>query len=174
MKRLKSQKGFTLVEMLICVVILMLLAGICNAGTNIAMKSYNESLFESNSQMLESTMNMYLGDILRHATFKLESTPLANGNKKVETLTNDSYGIYGGKFSISSEGRLYLHKTDLDTSGSKLLNEKVYTKALKISNFRLEYNETERFVTGGYTIESTIISGLKKECSFTYKIVISD
>ncbi len=174
MKKLKSQKGFTLAEMLICVVTLLLLAGICTAGTNIAMNSYNRSLFESHSQMLESTLDMYLGDIVRHSTLELETTPLANGNKKVISITNPTLGIYKGWIELSSDGRFYVYKTEVDTEGVQLLSEKVYTKALKISNFELEYNEAGEYITGRFKVESTIVSGLAKECEFKYRIVTVD
>ena len=174
MKKLKSQKGFTLVEMLACVVTLILLAGICGAGTNIAMKSYNESLFESNSQMLESTWNMYPGDIIRHASMELQADadPASSENRKIKSITNVSYGMYQGKFSLT-DGRIYIHKTGAD-AGMRLLSEKVYAQALKISDFELEYNETGEYVAGSYTIESTIISDLKRNCNFKYKVVIDD
>lgn len=174
MKKLKSQKGFTLAEMLICVVTLLLLAGICTAGTNVAMNSYNHSLFESNSQMLESTLDMYLGDIIRHSTLELETISLENGNKKVKTITNPSCGMYEGWIDLSSEGRIIVHKTEVDTTGVMLLNEKVYTKALKISNFELEYNEAGEYITGRFKVESTIVSGLAKECEFKHRIVTVD
>ena len=58
MRKIKNKKGFTLVEMLVCVVTLLLIGMIVSAGTNLAMFSLRESTFESNSQMLESTLNM--------------------------------------------------------------------------------------------------------------------
>lgn len=197
MKKWKSQKGFTLAEMLICVVILILLAGLCNTGTNLAMRSYNESLFESNSQMLESTLNMYLGDIVRHAELELETTllmnPIESGNKGIKSITNSDYGMYEGQI-VLEDGRIYVYKlgvpstetpstetpstetpsTEADNTRTRLISDKVYTNALKISDFRLEYNETGKYVAGRYTIESTILSGLKRECNFKYKVVVTD
>jgi len=174
MKKLKNQKGFTLVEMLVCVITLLILAGICTAGTNIAMNSYNRSLFESNSQMLESTLDMYMGDIMRHCTPQLEATSVESGNKKVKSITNTFYGMYEGWIDISADGRFFVHKTEVDTTGVQLLSEKVYTKALKISDFELEYNETKKYIVGSYTIESTVVPGLKKQCDFKYRILTTN
>ena len=173
MKKLKSQKGFTLAEMLICVVTLLLLAGICTAGTNVAMNSYNRSLFESHSQMLESTLDMYLGDILRHSSFELDTT-IADDEKPIKKITNPSLGIYNGWIELSTDGRFYVYKSEVDTEGVQILSEKVYTKALKILNFELKYNESKEYVTGKFTIESTVVSGLAKECEFKYRIVTVD
>ena len=170
MKKIKSKKGFTLVEMLACIIALLLLTGICTMGTNMALNSYNRSMFESDSQMLESTLDMYLGDILRHSTLELETQALENGNKKIKNLTNMSYGIYQGMIGVSDDGRFCVYKTPTDTTGVLLLNENVYTKTLKISDFKLEYNEVGQYVEGSYTIESTIVEGGAIECDFLYRI----
>ena len=169
MKKLKSQKGFTLVEMLACVVMLMLLAGICSAGTSVAMNSYNMSLFESNSQMVESTLELYMGDIIRHGIVKEETDP-DNPTEKKLLITNPSYGIYDGWIELV-DGHIYVRKTKEDAEGMKLLAGKNYTQALKIKEFKLEYDSTEKTVKGKYTIESTVVADLDKECGFTYKII---
>ena len=189
MKKLKNQKGFTLMEMLICVVTLLILAGICSAGSNIAMNSYNRSLFESNSQMLESTLTQYLGDIMRHATLKTQDiTPpeggVAGDIKAIQSITNKSYGIYDGWIDLETKpdatsvgtdtGRIMVHKTPDDSVGMKLLNEKVYTKALKISGFKLEYDSSKQCIIGTYNIESTVVPGLARECSFKYRNLMAN
>jgi len=149
MKKIKSQKGFTLVEMLACVVTLILLAGICTTGTNLAMNSYNRSLFESNSQMLESTLSLYLGDILRHSQPKVETDPVT-GVKTIK-ITNSIYGMYDGWIDlyagasdsgVDPTGRIYIHK--VDDVGVKLLSEKVYTNTLKISDFAKKLPSSSR------------------------------
>ena len=173
MKKLKNQKGFTLLEMLACIVTLLLLVGICTVGTDVAMNSYNRSMFESTSQMLESTLNMYLGDIVRHSSLELDTT-VAGDEKPIEKITNPSLGIYNGRFELSGDGRIYIYKTDADPVSVMLLSEKVYTKALKIKDFELKYNEVEKYVTGSFTIESTVVADLKKTCDFKYRMVTGD
>ena len=170
MKKLKNKKGFTMLEMLACVVTLLLLTGICTMGTDIAVKSYNQSIFETDSQTLESTIDMYLGDILRHSTIELEEEALVNGNKSIKTITNMSYGVYQGKIAIKEDGRFYIYKTPTDENGVLILSENVYTKTLKISEFTLEYNEAGQYVTGSYTIQSTVLEDAKVKCDFTYRI----
>lgn len=170
MKKLRSKKGFTLIEMLACVVTLLLLTGICTMGTNLAVNSYNRSMFETDSQTLESTVDMYLGDILRHATLELEENTLLSGNKSIKNITNMSYGIYQGKILIKDDGRFYICKTPTDEDGVLLLSETVYTKTLKITEFHMEYNEAGQYVTGSYTIQSTLLEDAKVKCDFTYRI----
>jgi len=84
MRKIRDKKGFTLIEMLACVVTLLLIGMIVSTGMNLATMSLRETTFESDSQMLESTLNMYIGDILRHATdVKEDATGV--------TFTNDAY-----------------------------------------------------------------------------------
>lgn len=166
MKKLKNQKGFTLTEMLSCVLALLLLTSICTMGTELALNSYNRSMFESNSQMLESTLNTYLGDIVRHATFELDD------EKKVKTITNSMYKMKKGRIGVSDEGRIYIYKNESDTTGVLLLNENVYTKTLKVSKIELQYkvDDNGQYITVLYTIESNVVDGLTKECDFEYRI----
>lgn len=169
MKKLKSKKGFTLLEMLACVVTLLLLTGICTMGTNLAVNSYNRSMFETDSQSLEATLEMYLGDLLRHATIELEEEDFESETKVIKSITNMSYGVYQGKLKLE-DGRFYICKTPTDETGVLLLSENVYTKTLKITEFYLEYNEAGQYVTGSYTIQSTVLEDAKVECDFTYRI----
>lgn len=170
MKKLKNQKGFTMTEMLACVVALLLLTAICTMGTDLALNSYNRSMFESNSQMLESTLNTYLGDIVRHAKFELDD------EQKVKTITNSMYKLKKGRIGITDEGRIRIYKDVNDTTGVLLLNEKVYTNALKVSSFELQYkvDSDGQYITVIYTIESTVVEGLTKECDFQYRIATTN
>lgn len=173
MKKLKNQKGFTMTEMLACVVTLLLLVGICTVGTNLAMDSYNKSTFESHSQMLESTLDMHLGDIIRHATIEWDETqPLEGGKYKIKSITNLLSGINQGMIGISDDGRFYIYKTPADTTGASLLSDSVYTKTIHIKDFSLEFYKDEegQYVTGSYIIESTVVDDVEKKCEFTYRI----
>ena len=67
MMKQKRSKGFTLVEMLACVVTLILLGLTGSVALNMATQSYWASVFESDSQLLESTIDLYIGDILRYS-----------------------------------------------------------------------------------------------------------
>lgn len=170
MKKLKSKKGFTLLEMLACIITLLLLSGICTMGTDLAVDSYNRSMFETDSQTLQNTLDMYLGDILRHSTLELEEGIFVSATKRdIKSITNMSYGIYQGKIAVK-DGRFYIYKTPADEEGVLLLSEKIYTKTLKITGFSLEYNEAGQYVTGSYTIKSTILEDKSVECDFTYRI----
>ena len=180
MRKLKSKKGFTLVEMLACCVTLVLVGGICTMGTNMALDSYNRSMFVSDSQMLESTLDLYLGDILRHATIESNGEEdLGSGNYGIKSITNKSYGMYLGTLGLQEDSgkenyrRILIYKTAealAEGKGLMFVNDNVYGKTLYISDFVLKYNVAGHYVTGSYKIKSTILEDAVRECDFTYRI----
>lgn len=158
MKKLKQNKGFTLVEMLACIVTLILICMICSTGMNLALRSFQRSVFESDSQMLESTLNMSLSDMLRHATdIKTE-----NG---VLVFTNTSYGLYDGTIDLSTDK--YLVYTNEGGTGSMILSKDAYSETLYIDTITLVYDKNTEVFTGGYTIKSTLLNDLQRHVDFT-------
>ena len=178
MKKMKSQKGFTLIEMLACVITLLLIAGIVSVGMDLAMKSYNESLYESDSQMLESTLNLYICDILRHAIVDEENDlqAIAGEEEKLVTgFTNVAYQIYGGNIKVLEKddeggGAFMVYETKNNT-GVMLVGTNVYANTLYVSDFTLKYNEEKHYFTGSYKIKSTILENAERECTFTCRTI---
>ncbi len=174
MRKLKNKKGFTLIEMLACVVTLLLIGMIVSTGMNLAMMSLRETTFESDSQMLESTLNMYVGDILRHAT-EVKTDSFGDVTK----FTNDAYYIDEGNFDIDlskSEisGAGYLVCTSsLDETGSAgtlIANEGTYAGTLYIKDFTLTFNAEKGVFTGSYVIVSSV-TDTTKTCEFSYRTI---
>ncbi len=170
MRKLGKSKGFTLVEMLACILTLLLICMLCTTGMNFAMKSYQESLFESDSQMLESTLNMYISDVLRHAT-SIE----AEEDGRVTAFTNATYGIYEGTIVASERkdgtGGIFLLYTGEYGSGTLVVGEEAYAKTLYIEGFTINYDSTTGIFTGGYTIKSSALSDVERECTFTCRTI---
>ena len=174
MRKLVEKKGFTLIEMLACTVTLILIGLICSTGIRLATLSLQESSFESDSQMLESTLNMYMSDMLRHCT---EVTIDGEGN--VISFTNDTYYIDEGNFEIRStapEGMDagYLICTSTLTlegkDGTMVVNEGAYARTLYIKDFALKYDKEKAVFTGSYKIVSSEINSTK-ECVFSYRTI---
>lgn len=65
--RMRDSRGFTLVEMLCAVVILILLGLLINTGLNLAMRSYRDVTAQSEAELLLSTLSDALTDELRYA-----------------------------------------------------------------------------------------------------------
>lgn len=164
MQRLKQKKGFTLVEMLVCILTLLMIMLICTTGMNMAFKSYHESLFESNSQMLESMLNTTLGDVLRYSENIVES------NDSI-MFRNVDFGVEQGQIKLDEAGKGYLVLATSDAEETLLLSTKVYVDGLFVEDFRLDYDADSKIFTGGYTIGSTIVSR-KKEVLFKFKSIL--
>lgn len=162
MRKLKNKKGFTFVEMLVCVLTLLMVGAICATGTGISVKSYQQSRFESDSQMLASTLDMGIGDVLRYAS-DIET----DGNGNVTALTNHYYQMEDGYISLNSEGYFRVCKSPyMPDKTFALIGEKAYAGDLYISEFELKYiNEVFK---GKYTIKSNAMQE-SKTCEFTFR-----
>ena len=168
MKKLKNAKGFTLVETLTCMIMLVLLGGICSTGMNLAMKSYQETVFESNSQTLASSLETYMNDILRYAT-DVETT-----DGKVTGFTNPSYQMYEGMIAVSTtEGEtkdkmvIYTRPAGEDARKEFLIvGPGMYGNDMYIADFTLKYDETTQLFEGEYKIKSVRMSSMVRTYTF--------
>jgi len=106
MKKLSKKNGFTLIEMLACTVTLVLVATTCATCMQVAVKSYQTSLYESNSQMLEATLSLYMKDILRFASGVELDKKEEDGVDiyEVAALNNPSYQMVGGMLAVADSG----------------------------------------------------------------------
>lgn len=171
MRKLKNKKGFTLIEMLACVATLVILCMIVTTGSNLATMSMNESLFESESQMLESTLNLSIGDILRHAT------DIREMEGKL-TFTNDAYNIDAGSFAIDTStsgitGAGYLmctSKLDGTSKGLLVATRGIYVRNMYVTDFQLSYDEEKHVFNGSYVIVSKL-TDTTKTCEFSYRTI---
>ena len=163
-KKMASRRGFTLLEMLACVLTMILLALICTVGLNMAMKSYNESVFESSSQMLESMINTSVGDVLRYS-YGVSDSGGGNG----VSFSNRTFDVSSGRLVLDAEGHLMLQKDSTPESAKVLLvGTGVYIESMYISDFVLEYDVDTCVYTGSYKIKSDK-TGQEKTVSFIYK-----
>lgn len=177
----KSQKGFTLVEMLVCTITLVLVASICSMGIQIAMKSYHESAYESNSQMLESTLNLYLSDILRYAS-NIQTTEEADENGLVEIIgfSNTAYQMRGGNIGLGtteeSEGKIVVFdrsQTDPACNETLIAGKNVYPDTIYITELLIKYNKDTHCFEGSYKIKSEILPDAERVCIFTCRTVLA-
>ncbi len=105
MKRLKTKKGMTLVEMLVTLLILVFL--IVGIGTcmSSAIRIYDEATFEADSATLAGIVNNTLSDILRFSTVRNDGTYIDyEGTKRNDltyVFTSTDYSIAEAYFIIS-------------------------------------------------------------------------
>ena len=167
LKKLKSKKGFTLVEMMACVLTMTMIGLICTLGLNMATRSYNESLFESGSQMLESMVDTSLGDVLRYS---YDIDVAADGSKRVTELSNATFDVTHGTIKLNAEGHLVLVK---NAAGSEvlLIGDNVYAEDMYLADLVITYDATNYVYTGHYTIKSKL-TDQEKTINFTYKSIL--
>jgi prepilin-type N-terminal cleavage/methylation domain-containing protein len=67
MNRLRSHGGFTLIELLVSIMVLVLLVVAMGTGMTTALRVYQESVFQSNSENLASMLNATLVDIFQYS-----------------------------------------------------------------------------------------------------------
>lgn len=143
----RKKQGFTLTETLAAVLILILLTGVIALGTSAASRMYSGLVFASESDLLSSTLNTALGDVLHYATdVEIEE-------ELVSAFTNKNYGVVRGHL-LCTGGKLYLNTADTadDAEGATLLtlvSDGAYT-SLQVRDFSIGY--ADGLFTGGYTI----------------------
>lgn len=173
MKIVKDKKGLTLVEMLVCVITLLMVGAICATGTGISIKSYQESRFESNSQMLQSSIETVLSDILRYA-----SNVTTTSEGVVDSFDNLDYGMIAGTVMISpseegSTEKRFVIERYAGASEMLMLSHNAYAGDLYVDDFKLEYNSGTNVFSGSYTIKSkTMSNDYVKHCSFYYRTIM--
>lgn len=162
MKRLKNKHGFTLLEMLACVVTLIMITLICTAGLNLSVKSYNESLFVSNSQMLESMLHTSIGDVLRYADS-------VNVTETGVTFHNGNFDVTEGYFKVNDKG--YVILAGAGNMENLLVGSKAYADGLRVDSFQLAYDAATNVFTGSYTIKSTVVAQTR-QVTFSFKSIL--
>lgn len=117
----RAKAGLTLVEMLCTVIIVLLFSvGLVN-GMSLAVKSYQQSLMSSESQILVSTLTSIVSDELRYSG---TVTAPAEGEGTVSFFSR-TYGE-DSAFSQNGDGQVLL-------KGNKLLPSKAYHYGMQAS-----------------------------------------
>ncbi len=168
MKKLKNKGGFSLIEMMCALLILVLLIMAMDVGFQAGGEIYQAATFESESATLAGILNTSLGDILRYSIDVRETTatekqkygndvgiPHATDATKHYVFTSLDYGIQDAYFYIPP------HESGVDMGPLQMKNtrnpnvvELVNTGAypdLVISDFSITYSpRVAPGVQGGY------------------------
>ncbi len=156
MEKKKSNGGFTLVELLCTLLIMVLLVMGMGVGMEAGSRIYRDATFESDSATLAGILNTNLGDILRYSTWVHTANEAEQGkidNPKVNFLfTSLDYGIQDAYFDTpisldgTSTGVLQM-KNIRNGNVVELVNSGAYPD-LMITNFSITY--TPRVAPGIY------------------------
>ena len=138
MKKLRNQNGLTLTEMLCTVIIVLLFSSLVAVGANAAVRSFRISMADSQAQELCSTLTTAISDKLRYCTVEADNTVFIQGVGYVKGPAKDIF--------TADSGQVYLRE-------NKLLGAYAYPEGLKVKEFSVEYNDTERVFTVKFQIE---------------------
>lgn len=98
-KKLKSSAGFSLVEMLCAVAVLMLLCMMVNTGLSAAMKTYFDLTAEAETQLLLNSLTNAIAGELRYAHEAgggEDGEPTYNGGHTIALNEGDGHIYVGG------------------------------------------------------------------------------
>lgn len=188
MKKLTSKGGFTLIEMLATLLILVFLVLGIGTGMDSAVRIYDEAKFESNSASMANIVNTSLGDILRYSDNLTVADPnegfVDSSNTRVPNVefvfTNYEYGVRDAYFSLrdsanNDDGILRMRNL---SNGNivELVNTGTYPD-MRIGDFVLKYKELGKDdsgnPTGGYfEVTYTVYSDKNNDLTKDVKYII--
>lgn len=127
MNKLRNQKGLTMVELLVTVVIVLLFSGLVAVGADAGARSFRASMADAQAQELCSTLTTALSDKLRYCT--VENVP-----KNRIFFQDVGYvdGTVDSVFSVNDDGQLELNK-------KRFLGKAAYPQGLKINSFSINF-----------------------------------
>lgn len=138
MKKLRNQNGLTLTEMLCTVIIVLLFSSLVAVGANAAVRSFRISMADSQAQELCSTLTTAVSDKLRYCTVETDAVFIQG--------VGYVYRSADKIFTVNDRGQVYLGE-------NKFLGAYAYPEGLKVKDFSVEYNGTERVFTVKFQIE---------------------
>ena len=156
MKKLFNRSGFSLIEMMATLVILVVLVVAMGTGMTSGMKIYKDATFEADSGSMSGIVNTSLGDILRYSenvrinegTISNPSAGFVDSDGAFITresvgfvFTNYEYGVQNAYFHLSQggdeEGILQIRSLN-NAREPELVNTGAYPD-LMITDFEIIY-----------------------------------
>lgn len=162
-----STKGFTLIETVVSMLIVVMLSLVIVTATRTALNVRSDEEYASESELLAATVNIALGDVLHFAQY----SPGTQHSGDVPAFTNRGYGILKGHLLLK-DGRFYINATDRDDNDAdatllSLVSKGTYTSST-ITDFTMHYDEDTQLFTGTYTIRGSRPQQIK-EVTFAFR-----
>lgn len=183
MKRLQSKAGFSLMEMLVTIVILLLLTAGIGYSMDVGSRIYRESVFESHSALLAETLNNSLNDILGNSTkaWALEAAEKEKYPADVNyAFNNPDYGATKAYIALNELGWQILKIYSPEAEAKELVNTGAYPD-LEIADFQIQFYPRDTGTTGSqkyggyftisYVIRSSNIGTLSREVQTVVRLV---
>ncbi len=165
MKKERKNAGFSLIEMLCAILILVFLIMGIGVGMDAGSRIYADATFEADSATLAGILNTSLGDILRYSVGIREPSTTERmehelHEDKVKFLfTSYDYGIQKAYFYYEGSDGVLQMKNLVNNDTVELVNTGAYPD-LMLSSFSVTYTpRVAPGIEGGYfTIRYTITS----------------
>lgn len=131
MRKLKEQGGFSLVESLAVIIVVLLLSTCIASGTRLATESFARSVSASEAEVLGSTLKTVISEELRTT----ETIEVKNG--KVTGIFSKNYGL-GESGEMSAFGAVDSFDSpaamgEITLGGKKILSSAAYTYGYQAS-----------------------------------------
>lgn len=183
MKKIKNHAGFSLIEMLTAIAILVLMIGGMGTGLSAGVHAYSEAMFESNSAALEGIINAAIGDVLRYSEevvpnpakkdssvpgFKAENGDVFGKDQLDFVFSNFEYGVRNAYFRLDDSKTILQLKELQRTEPVKLVNSGAYPD-LAVSNIFVTYNEKGHYFIVKYDIVDTVEVGRERSVNYTVR-----
>lgn len=163
-RKLRSRRGFTLIEAVVTTLIMSLVGLAITAGTQSAIGAYNDSLFVSESDLLVNNMEIAMSDVLRFASY-------TGTSDNVVHFSNEEYGIKGGCFVLENGILFVTFKNTSDEIQDKkvqVINRSSYSN-LRIVSFSMTYDPDTTVFEGSYTLQSKGDKTLERKIPFCFR-----
>ncbi len=142
-KKLRSRRGFSLTETLLCVALLALMTA---AGTTVAstvLSTRNDMMEVADAQVLASTVLEAVSNEIRYGEYVTLDTTVSD-NKL--TLTSSTFGE-NTEFAVeASDGHVTVTSTAMGGGSEKLLPDSAYTMGLKVTDLSFAKGAAENSV----------------------------
>lgn len=178
----RAKAGFTMIELLVSVVIMVFLAIGMGAGMDSGSKVHRDASFETDSAMLADTLNSALGDLFRYSKDIRKNTDVFQdslGNQHNHyyvpfVFTNLEYGVQDGYLTMDTDADGKIQIRNLKNSDCfYLVNAGAYSN-LRITDFHLDYVSPTEDTGGntGYVVASYVIHNANNTLSKEISTVI--
>ena len=171
MEKLKSKEGFTLIEMVVALLILVMIIVSMDTVMDSSLRIYNDATFEADSASMAGIVNTNIGDILRYVDYiKTNEDGVfvgADGGQlsNVEfVFTSYDYGVQDAYFYLAPDAERgssgVLQMRSLKNAGTvELVNTGAYPN-LAITDFDVVFtpnrDESGNIVSGYFEVTYTI------------------
>lgn len=144
LKRKRNKKGFTLVETLCAMIMMVLVTSIIVGGLQFTTNNFSKMMSISEAQVLSKTLSTAVADELRYA-FDIKPNQYSTyKGSSVVTYKSTNYGSEDDTFDpyidVDQEGHLIIIENDKIENSNKLVSDKVYTYG-NTANIHIEYSE---------------------------------